>query len=120
MANTAMIPLPYSTPVANPFPIRWLLPLFLIVFFLFALKRTGPLRSQRPVSVSAFAAVLMLFAVAAMAITGCNGGSMSSPPPPVPNGTPAGAYTLVVTITATQPVGGATLSHTQQLTLNVE
>jgi hypothetical protein len=49
-------------------------------------------------------------------VTGCGGGSLSSksPIPPATNGTPTGAYTLVVTATS------GSLSQSQSLTLNVK
>jgi len=121
-ANGSVIPLGPSLwfrQPANRFPIVWLFALLLTFLWMLACSHAGTRRLRRPLASPAFAAAVLLFALAGAAITGCNGGSMSSPPP-VANGTPAGAYTLAVTITANQSVGGATLSHTQQLTLTVQ
>jgi YVTN family beta-propeller protein len=121
-ANGSAIPLGPSLWFRQPtnrFPIVWVFALLLAFLWMFACSHARTRRLRRPLASPAIAAAVLLFALAAAAITGCNGGSMSSPPP-VANGTPAGAYTLVVTITANQPVGGATLSHTQQLVLTVQ
>jgi hypothetical protein len=120
-ANGSAVPLGPSLrfrQLANRFQILWPFALLLVFFSMLAHNNAGARRLREPMASPRFAAVL-LFALAASAITGCNGGSMSSPPP-VLNGTPAGTYTLTVTFTAAQPVGGPTLSHTQQLTLTVQ
>src|SRR5215469_3364366 len=120
-ANSSLIPWgPFS--LRQPMN-RWrVLGLFVLLVFLSMLVRNnaGTRRFHRRPASPAFVAAALACALAAVTITGCNGGSMSSTPPPVANGTPAGTYTLVLTFTATQPSGGAHLSHTQQLTLTVQ
>ena len=121
-ANSSVIPfwprLPLGQP-SNRLQILWLFALLLAFLWMLFSSQAGTRRSPRSLASPVFAATVLLSGLIALTSTGCNGGSMSSPPP-VANGTPAGVYTLVVTITATQPSGGAKLSHTQQLTLTVQ
>ena len=91
----------------------------LLILFSLLLRRTAAGRFACEICVvraAAFATSALLLTMSIVAMSGCGGGS--STPPPANNGTPAGTYTLTVTLAATARSGN--LTHTQPLTLTVQ
>ena len=126
MANGLSIPPPPSTPPYKPvnrLPILLVLMMIWIPLWLRFRARAGE-RFASDISAArlTFAASVFLLTTSILVMSGCGGGSAA--PPPVNNGTPAGTYTLTVTLTATQPSlpsgGSGILTHTQPLTLTVQ
>jgi hypothetical protein len=113
-ANALLIPGAPSPRLRIPWnhlPILWVPPTLLILLWLQRFRQTeARATAARP----AFVASALLLAMLATAMGGCAGGG-STPTPPPANGTPAGTYTLTVTL-----VTPSNLTHAEQLTLIVK